>query len=44
MQKFMVMSMVKLEGKHRVVKVVSTRVLPTGKRKEPAGTGSNQNK
>lgn len=43
MQKFMVMSIVKLEGKHRVVKVVSTKIL-TGKRKEPVRAGSDQNK
>lgn len=43
MQKFMVMSIVKLEGKHKVVKVVSTKMLPA-KRKEPVGAGSGQNK
>jgi len=39
-QKFIIMSIVKLEGKYRTVKVASTKVLPC-KEKEPVRAGSD---
>lgn len=41
MRRFTVMTMVRLGGKHRTVKVVGTKTLPY-KRKEPVRAGSDQ--
>lgn len=43
MRRFTVMTMVRLGGKHRTVKVVGTKTLPY-KRKDPVRSGSGQNK
>lgn len=43
MQKSMIMCMVKIDQKYRTIKVISANVLPD-KRKDPAATGSIQNK
>lgn len=43
MEKFTVMTLIKKDQKSKTIKVISTKVLPD-KRKDPAATGSIQNK